>query len=411
MRRLRAVGRILSWIVSTWPRRSKRRNPIEEVHGFFAERLTESGKSVGFLWLASLPVAMLPGSAGWVVFALLTALMGACLAATLFSPALDVEYLGAGRAVAGADVDLKLRVTNRSVGAVRWAGAGLFRAENGLERRDRIAQVETLDAGDSIDLTISVKCLSRGPTGFPGVGAVRSDGFGLTRARRIDFAPLEVLVAPEPLRIVPSTFLFGGTGGRAFLEAVGWGNDAERIFQGVRAFRDGDRLRDLDHKAWARWNAPVVREFASAPARGVAISVETGCEGLLERSLLEPMLRLACGIAVEFCRRGWLGGLFVDGVAMPVRCDREADVERVFAGAPRCGWGAWPRPAEVHPRVPQGMPLLSVAVSARQPVSESVESATPIKRVLLVSGRGADAGESGTLHVAPRDLDGAEVVL
>jgi len=411
MGRLRAIGRILSWILSSWPRRSKRRNPVEEAHAFFAERLTESGKSVGFLWLASLPLAMMPGSAGWFVFSILSAVMVVCLVATFRPPALDVEFLGGGRAVAGQEVDLRLRVTNRRTRPLRWAGVGLFRAEQGLEARDLTAQVDRLEANASVDLTISVKCVSRGPTGYSGIGAIRSDGFGLSRARKIDFERLDIQVSPRPIRIVPSTFLFGGQGGRAFLEAVGWGGDAERIFQGVRAFREGDRLRDLDYKAWARWNAPVVREYASAPVRGVAISVATGCEGILERSLVEPMLRLACGIAVEFCRRGWLGGLFVDGVSAPIRMDSLAAVERLFASIPRCGWGAWPGPGDVHPVVPKGMPLLSVAVSRCERLTESVGAGDSTKRILLVDRRVARSRESSTLWIAPHDLDAPELVL
>jgi hypothetical protein len=338
------LRRILSWVLRSWPRRSSRRNPIEEIHAFFAERLTESGKAVAGLWLGSLVLAMLPWhSSSLFVFALLTSVLAFSLGLTFRAPSLRATPIGQGQAVEGTTVEWRVRLENLSGRRVDWGGVGLFRAREGMDASIVESLAEEIPAGGSVDLVLHAGCLSRGPSGYMGIGVVRRDAFGLARARAIDFSPVEIDVAPAPLRVVWDRFLFQGASGRAFADAAGFGGDAERIFHGVRPFREGDRLRDLDHKSWARWNQPIVREFAETPPRGIVLSVETCCDDLLERSLLEPMARLAAGVADKLCREGGLARLVVDGRMADVRCDEPDMVQSVFASLPRCGWGRWPK--------------------------------------------------------------------
>ncbi len=376
---------VLKWILATWPRRSHRRNPIEELHAFFAERLTDSGKKLSLLWVVSLALAMAPGwSPAEGLFSLLTSVLLVSLVLAVRSPSLKAKFLSSGRAVEGEQVELRFRLENTSKRALEWVGIGLFRARDGLASRDEITLTESLEAGATCDLTVRVQCQSRGPTGFPGVGVVKPDGFGLARSRKIDFQPLDVEVCPASLAVKPGRFLFDGPSGAAFAEAVGMGADRERIFQGVRPFREGDRLRDLDHKAWARWNIPIVREFASAPNRGIAIAIETGCEGLLERSRIDPMLRLAAGVAADFCRRGWLGSLRIDGVLAKVRLDSVEDVVSAFARVPRCGWGRWPKPTGFLTETEERTPVLVFGVSPRVAFGRDSSLGFVIKRLVVV---------------------------
>lgn len=377
--------RILSWILGTWPRRSRRRNPLEEVHAFFSERLTESGKTVAGLWLGSLVLAMIPGwTAASLLFPLLTAVLAVSLAATFRTPALKTVLLASGRAVEGRGLELHFQIENLSGRTQELAGAGLFRAREGLDSSVVESVVAKLEPGMSADLTLRVGCRSRGPTGFAGVGVVQRDSFGLARSRRIDFTPLDLEVAPALAHVVWDRFLFEGEAGRAFADAAGSGADPERIFQGVRPFREGDRLRDLDHKAWARWNQPIVREFGKAPTRGVVVAVDTGCDSLLERTLLEPMIRLAAGIADDFCRRGCLARLVVDGSTSVIGCDDPAQVQAVFAAIPRCGWGRWPKPADTRDTGDLAAVVLRISVSI-------VRAEVPVrgfeKRIVVVSRR------------------------
>lgn len=401
--------RVLSWIAATWPRRSRKRNPVEEVHAFFSERLTDSGKALALLWLASLALAAIPGwGPAKFLFPLFSSVLLVSLAATWREPGLDAELLDAGRAVEGGTAPLRFRLSNRSGKAVEWGGVGLFRAREGLASREVVGWVPRIEPGGSADVALEVPCRSRGPSGFPGIASVRLDPMGLARARRLVFRPLDLHVAPAPLRVAPSRFLFGGASGRAFAQAAGVGGDQERIFHGVRAFREGDRLRDLDHKAWARWNEPIVREFGASERSGIALSVETGCDGLLERTLLEPLLRLAAATALDFSRRGWLGALVVDGVPVESRTDSDDDVLAVFASIPRCGWGPWRRWDESVVWRDRRRPVLSLCV-ARSAAGEDVEGAS--KRVVVVSRATGIAGSERLLPVSVERIESGEVVL
>lgn len=403
------LARILSWIAATWPRRSKKRNPIEEVHAFFSERLTDSGKALALLWLASLALATIPGwGPAKLLFPLFTSVLLVSLAATWRAPRLEARLLDAGRALEGGAVPLRFRLSNPSAKPIEWGGVGLFRAKEGLASREVVGWVPRIEVGGAAEVTLEVECRSRGPSGFPAIAAVRLDPMGLARARSLVFRPLDLDVAPAPLRIQPSRFLFGGASGRAFAQAAGVGGDHERIFHGVRAFREGDRLRDLDHKAWARWNEPVVREFGTSERSGIAVSVETGCDGLLERSLLEPLLRLASATALDFARRGWLGVLVVDGSPLDIRTDSDDDVLAAFACIPRCGWGPWRRWEESAIWRDRRRPVLSLCVS-RLAVEVDVEDAS--KRIVVVPSAPETAGSESVLPISVERIESGEVAL
>lgn len=202
--------------------------------------------------------------------------------------------------------------------------------------------------------------------------------------------------------------MFQGPAGQSFAEAAGLGGEQERIFHGVRPFREGDRLRDLDHKSWARWNQPIVREFAATPPRGIALCVETCCDDLLERSLLEPMIRLAAGVADNLCRGKGLARLVVDGLVVPIRCDDPALVRSVFASLPRCGWGKWPDSTRSPLWTDPSGCVLRIGVSVAR--SRSRTSGTE-KRIAVVDRRRVHGEDLDLAHVEAATIQTGEVLL
>jgi uncharacterized protein (DUF58 family) len=91
----------------------------------------------------------------------------------------------------------------------------------------------------------------------------------------------------------------------------------------VREYREGDSLRDLYYRAFARYGRPFTKEFEGERGAGVVLVIDTRARNLREKSLLEPMIRLAAGIGLWLVDRGILGRLFV--------CDDEISIAGTHA--------------------------------------------------------------------------------
>jgi uncharacterized protein (DUF58 family) len=133
-------------------------------------------------------------------------------------------------------------------------------------------------------------------TGFP---------FGIWRSARKILVLRELLVWPRttPLTSIPS---LGGD----IADVIGMLFDrpgSEGDVVGVRAFRDGDRLRSIHWAQTARRDALIVTERQAAARRLVVVAVDVAafanCElsdGGSRRRQLETALRVAASIAQEF---------------------------------------------------------------------------------------------------------------
>ena len=82
-------------------------------------------------------------------------------------------------------------------------------------------------------------------------------------------------------------------------------------FSGVREYREGDALRDLHHKAFARYGKPFTKEFESERGAGAILLLDVSARNLAEKFLLEPLVRLAAGVGMWFMERGILGRFFI----------------------------------------------------------------------------------------------------
>jgi uncharacterized protein (DUF58 family) len=87
-------------------------------------------------------------------------------------------------------------------------------------------------------------------------------------------------------------------GGVAFASHTGESTE----LAGLRAWRDGDRIRDLHARSWARFGEPVVREYQQEYFSRVAVVLDTDAAEASERSF-EASLSIAAGV-VEHLMRG-----------------------------------------------------------------------------------------------------------
>ena len=121
----------------------------------------------------------------------------------------------------------------------------------------------------------------------------------------------ELLVYPRPKKLVAFPFLTAGQSGLAFVPLLMSNFMRGLDFAGVREYREGDSLRDLYYRAFARYGRPFTKEFEGERGAGVVLVIDTRSRSLREKSLLEPMIRLAAGIGMWLLDRAILGRLFV----------------------------------------------------------------------------------------------------
>jgi uncharacterized protein (DUF58 family) len=102
--------------------------------------------------------------------------------------------------------------------------------------------------------------LKRGVLHFRGVSVARPDLFGLFRAFARTSAPASITILPKRYSL-PNVTLPGAAryqqGGVAFATSVGQSEE----FVALRDYREGDPLRRIHWKSWAKVGRPVVKEF------------------------------------------------------------------------------------------------------------------------------------------------------
>lgn len=99
-------------------------------------------------------------------------------------------------------------------------------------------------------------------------------------------------------------------------------------FVGVREYREGDALRDLHHRAYARYGRPFTKEFETERGAGAILVLDTAAPTFAERQHLEAAIRLTAGIGMWLLERNILGRFFIDDEEISLAGSGAADGER-----------------------------------------------------------------------------------
>ena len=89
-------------------------------------------------------------------------------------------------------------------------------------------------------------------------------------------------------------------------------------FVGVREYREGDSLRDLHHKAFARYGKPFTKEFETERGAGAILVLDVTARNLREKSSVEMLIRLATGVGLWLLERSALGRFFIGDDEIPL---------------------------------------------------------------------------------------------
>lgn len=131
-----------------------------------------------------------------------------------------------------------------------------------------------LPYGRGAHLRIGIRCAKRGIYHWRGFRVETDYPFGLLRAYRIYTAKHTVLVYPG---FTPLTTLSIPTGRRYQPGGVALASNLGESFEyiGNREYREGDNVRDIDWRATARLNTPIVREYREEYFLRVGVVLDT----------------------------------------------------------------------------------------------------------------------------------------
>ncbi len=293
-------------------------------------RTTRFGKVLGVCILLVGPPAMtsLDLPLYQLLFALAFFTLFAFVAAFLMRPRIEIQGRFPDRAVAGQAVSARFTLANRSRMHARGLALGGRDLPPSLKHVDTPESIGTIPAGESADTLLTVLPLKRGVYAWPGWRVFTTFPFGLFRttvhvAQRDgqranaalvvypSFHPLVSIDVPISARYQP--------GGIALSSNVG--ESPEYI--GNREYRPGDSTRHLDHRAWARLAAPVVREFQEEYYCRVALVLDTFVPGKQRPgpsgfANLEAAISLAAAIADALARGEYILDIFAAGPALHI---------------------------------------------------------------------------------------------
>ena len=213
---------------------------------------------------------------------------------------------------------------------------GCFRMDPSLKCEE--STLVAIAAGETAKLTCKIQTKKRGAFEIPKVSVIIPEINGALRYAA-NAGKAELLVFPRPVRVGSFPFLTSGASGAVFapllLPSLTRGMD----FVGVREYREGDSLRDLHHKAFARYGKPFTKEFETERGAGAILVLDVTARSLREKSSVEMLIRLAAGVGLWLLERKALGRFFIGDVEIAlVQGDGGVSFLEALARIPAASW-------------------------------------------------------------------------
>ena len=302
------------------------------------EGFTQVGHAASALMLFSMFAGAVPGFwAAWV-FCGLDFMYFLALVPCLFMTARKSKFKAGDISVRnvyeGETSTIDLHVTAED--KLNSVSLGCFRMDPTLKCEE--STLVAIAAGEMAKLTCKIQTKKRGAFEIPKVSVIIPEINGALRYAA-NAGKAELLVFPRPVRVGSFPFLTSGASGAVFapllLPSLTRGMD----FVGVREYRDGDSLRDLHHKAFARYGKPFTKEFETERGAGAILVLDVTARSLREKSSVEMLIRLAAGVGLWLLERKALGRFFIgdDEIAL-VQGDSGVSFLEALARIPAASW-------------------------------------------------------------------------
>ncbi len=289
---------------------------------FYTWRLTQAGR--WFFWSSVAFLAYTTTSLefqSYIAFGFVVAFWSiAFVAMLLFKPRFKLELDHSDRVCAGEIAAVDATVTALSSPIHRDFHVLPHRLPGAVDATPEEGQpIPPLVNGQRARVPVGLKCHTRGIFRLPAFRVETDFPFGILRSYQIfnhgrvvqvypKFAPLTQLHIPTGRRYQP--------GGVAMAAVMG--DSVE--FIGNREYREGDNIRDIDWRATARLNKPVVREYKEEYFLRVALILDThvprmrlGAGEATRRAAFERAVSLSASIGDFLARQEYVVDLFAAG--------------------------------------------------------------------------------------------------
>ncbi|HLK59178.1 MAG TPA: DUF58 domain-containing protein [Chthonomonadaceae bacterium] len=180
---------------------------------------------------------------------------------------------------------------------------------------DEGALLQLPEKGQTVRVRLGLRCTQRGIHHWKGFRAETDFPFGLLRSYRVYEKAHSVMVYPRFTRLarlrIPSGRRYQ-PGGVAL--ASNLGESFEYI--GNREYREGDNIRDIDWRATARLNLPIVREYREEYFLRVGVILDTYVPKRApeaERDNFERAVSVSAAVSDFMARSDYLVDIFAAG--------------------------------------------------------------------------------------------------
>ncbi len=375
------------------------------VYFWWLDYFTPAGRAFASLFLLAMFAGLVPGFwAAWI-FAGIDFLLFLGLVFSLFVTAkrskISVENVSVTRVCEGGTAIVSASVAVRStIDCVTLGANRLPPSLTGIESdREKIRKGEP-----PRKMECQVLTTRRGSFMLNKVSANVPEIMGLLRWPFGYSGSVELLVYPRTLKVQDFPFLTQGASGMVFAPFLMPSLTRGMNFIGVREYREGDSLRDLHHKAFARYGRPFTKEFEVERGAGVILLLDTASPNFRSRQYLEQAIRLVAAVGEWLLDREILGRFFIDSeeISLDGGSESRKNLLDALARIPPASLARGKRPAPWAPAARPMDPVLRIGL---------YENDEPLVNKHIVVGTLPASAEDKLLVVSPKVCDGEGVSL
>ena len=390
------------WFIRSIPRAPKKSGLLMAVYFWWLDYFTPAGRAFASLFLLAMFAGAVPGFwAAWI-FAGIDFLLFLGLVFSLFVTAkrskIWIESVSVNRVREGETATVTAFVAVRStIDCVTLGANRLPPSLTGFES-DR-AKIKKGEPPRKMEC--HVRTTRRGSFMLNKVSANVPEIMGLLRWPYGFNGSVELLVYPRALKVQEFPFLTQGASGMAFAPFLMPSLTRGMNFIGVRPYREGDSLRNLHHKAFARYGKPFTKEFEIERGAGIILLLDTATPNFKSRQYLEQAIRMTAAVGEWLLNREILGRFFIDSeeIALDGGSESRKNLLDALARIPPASLAHAKLPVPWAPAARPMDPVLRIGL---------YENEEPLVNKHIVVGTQPASTDDKLLVVSPEELDGLE---